>query len=89
MNVKTKHTPKSHPQGLTVGVPVEFEVIEVFSDVIPVGPRGEQSIGSCIDQIVQEHFDRGSRLGRVTIDLAELSKAFGPGLRSEQSDRSD
>ena len=84
MSVNKTKRPIDRPQDLTVPVPVEFEVIEVFSDVIPVGPRGDQSIGVCIDLIVQEHFERGSRLGRVTIDLAELSKAFSPGIRGNR-----
>ena len=58
-------------------VTVRAEVVEVFEDILTVSLHGDNTIGQCIDGMIETLGLRtGKRLGKITIDLSEFSQAF-------------
>ncbi len=77
-NPDTKQARRPQP---TVPVPVEFEIVQIHQDVLACSPESEDSIGTWLDHFIRQATQEGDRLGRMTIDLAEFSKAFIPPKR--------
>ena len=75
---KTKMAQHSSHHQPTVPVTVEFEVIQIHHEVLACSPESEDSIGTWLDNFIQQATQEGDQLGRMTIDLAEFSKAFIP-----------
>lgn len=58
-------------------VVVKVEVVEVFEDHLTVSPHGDNTIGRCVDGMIESlGLQAGKRLGKLTIDLSEFSQAF-------------
>ena len=79
--MKTK-THTSHHQP-TVPVAVEFEVIQIHHEVLACSPGEGDTVGTWLDGFIQHSMQEGDHLGRMTIDLAEFSKAFIPQRRKD------
>jgi len=68
---------------LSASVAVEFQVIETVQDTLSFGPNTEgKSIGYWLDTLIGDHVKDRIQLGKITLDLADLSKthiaAMGP-----------
>lgn len=74
---KPVHDPSESRRDPIAPVTVKVEVVEVFEDTLTVSPHGENTIGHCVDGMIEAlGLQPGKRLGKLTIDLTEFSQAF-------------
>ena len=76
---KPVHNPSEsvRQQDTRAPITIRAQVVEVVEDTLLVGPSGDHTVGDVVDGMIETlGLHAGKRLGKITIDLTEFSKAF-------------
>ena len=76
MSKQSLHEKATSRPNHSAPVTIQIEVVEVYKDILSASPVGEDTVGQHVDRMIESIGRDGKRLGKITIDLTDYSKAF-------------